>query len=107
MNVNAVHSPAKLCVLFGILLVVWVLFAAQFTKNVEYTDDSTRVLIEQMREFDPDNDSKLDDLNLLNVVFYENTILYLITVNVFAISTVNIIHLRNILIHILPRSPPL
>jgi hypothetical protein len=107
LSQNARHVKARLPFYAVMMLVLWVMVASQFSKNLDFSDDSSRVRVEQSREINADNDSNLDDFPNFAALSYENVSINLFVICLVVSSTTSIILLRNCLTQIRPRSPPL
>jgi hypothetical protein len=107
LSVNAQRPKARLPFYAVMLLVLWVMVASQFSKNLDFSDDSSRVRVEQAREVNSDSDSNLDDFPTFDGVFQENVVFGVMVVTRTILASIDVVPLQNLLIQIRPRSPPL
>jgi hypothetical protein len=101
------QSKARLPFYALILIVLWVIVVSQFAKNLDFIDDSSRVRVEEVRDTNSDKDSNLDDFLAFDGVFQEKVVFNLAVLSQITLTSVDIVLLRNLLIQIRPRSPPL
>lgn len=107
LSQNARQLKARLPFYAVMMLVLWVMVASQFSKNLDFSDDASRVRLEQSREINSDSDSNLDDFLNFDALSDNNLSISLFVICLVVSSTVGIIFLRSCLTQIRPRSPPL
>ena len=105
-NLNLATLQIRLLFITALLAMACFAMVSQYSDTPSYTDDTTRVLVLQLQEFNGDSEFPLDNQTIADAL---SSSLLLVLASVFIVQyfrSKNIIHSLRFLSLIRPRSPP-